>query len=153
MEFKDEDLVRLTKTLWSSMLQLEVEEMKEPLPVKPHQGRVTGSVHITGAWAGAVTVECSATLAQRATTIMFGLEDEPPTPELIRDAVGELVNIAGGNIKDLVSGACQLSLPTVMEGIDYHISIPGSQCIKEMKFHCDSEPIIVCILEREGQSM
>ena len=77
--------------------------------------RLVGRVEITGQWEGAVTIDCDAELAARIAAVMFGMEDGGAEPDEIRDALGELANMAGGNIKSLLPAPSQLSLPTVSD--------------------------------------
>ena len=150
MLLEDRDIDCLTKEIWSSMLGLELHSSCVESEPAPAQNRLTGCVHLTGAWYGTVLVQCSAAMARRVTSIMFGLDSAPPEQELISDALGEVTNIAGGNIKKLIPGICQISSPMVLEGGDYNIRTPGSRAIKEVKFECEGERVAVIVLERQG---
>ncbi len=75
--------------------------------------RLVGRVEITGEWEGAVTIDCEAELAARIAGAMFGVPGGTSEPEEIHDALGELANMAGGNLKSLLPAPSRLSLPTV----------------------------------------
>ncbi|MFO0982206.1 MAG: chemotaxis protein CheX [Planctomycetota bacterium] len=62
--------------------------------------------------------------------------------------MGEIVNMAGGNIKALLPAPSQLSLPSVAEGLDYRLSVPGARLQACVDFRSDGEPLQVIILER-----
>ena len=113
-------------------------------------GRViTGMVQITGDWRGAVAIELSEPLARQATAIMFGMEPDEPAGEDIRDTVGEIANMTGGNVKSLLGGTCQLSLPSVTEGAEYEVSVPGTAVTQVVGFRCGDERLRVSILEQQ----
>ncbi|MCK4176679.1 chemotaxis protein CheX [Aciditerrimonas ferrireducens] len=90
-------------------------------PSEPAKGpALTASVAISGAWNGLVSLQVTEPAARALAQAVFavpqvGFED-------LADAVGELVNIVGGNLKGLLPAPTQLSLPTVATGT---ISVPG----------------------------
>ncbi|MFO0556245.1 MAG: chemotaxis protein CheX [Polyangiaceae bacterium] len=105
-----------------------------------------GCVTVTGGWNGAVTMTCTKTFARRAASSMFGLEDEDVTDDDMRDAVGELTNILGGNYKACVSVAGSgLSLPVVVEP---PLRVPGTATTSVVWFAIGEELVCVGILER-----
>lgn len=142
----ESDLETITADVLSTMLGLSVERHVGPGP----QGQVlTGVVQITGAWSGAVTINCTAGFARTAAAAMFGLQPQDLADEDVHDALGELANMTGGNVKNLVDGSCQLSLPTVTEGRQYRVTILGSVPRGEVTFACDGEPLQITVLERQ----
>ena len=74
----------------------------------------SAAVSVTGGWHGMVTVDLAADAADVLARAMLALDDaEPLATADVADAVAELVNIVGGNVKALVPGPSQLSLPVV----------------------------------------
>jgi len=79
---------------------------------EPLEGEVAqAAVRIVGDWSGVVTLEMSSEAARTAAQVM--LEVDHVEPEEVADAVGELVNIIGGNIKSLLPTPATLGLPQV----------------------------------------
>jgi chemotaxis protein CheX len=120
------DVQAIAEQVWSSFLG-ETEPLL-PRPVEPGrpfdaEDAWSAAVAISGGWDATVTVELSADLALALTTTMLGL-DEAETAEDgdVADAVGELVNMVGGNIKSLMPGPSVLSLPAVAAGRAAHPS-------------------------------
>lgn len=155
MTVADAELEQITGDIWSTMLGLDLRP-GGPDPaaaVAPDaQGRrrvFTGCILITGDWEGAVTLDLPSGLARRAGAIMFGGSPDEVADAEIRDVVGELTNITGGNVKALVGGTCQLSLPAVTEGADYLMSLPGSSVVNRVRLDCDGELLLVTVLERK----
>ena len=108
------DVAAIASDVWASVgsdaglaggLSLVAEEM------------VVGSVRIRGTFEGRVTLEMPAAGAEAVVTAMLGgIAGVPADPADVADAVGELVNIIGGNIKSLVPAPSTLGLPSVERG-------------------------------------
>lgn len=148
MEISDDDIRDIVANICTSLLDLPVEPVWEP-PARPiHAHAYTSSVQISGAWEGAVSVECSEHLARRMTEAMFGMEKGEAAREEILDAVGEVANVAGGNVKALLPAPATLSMPSVTEGVDYVVKMPGTAIVNHVGFSCDGEPLVVTVLRR-----
>jgi chemotaxis protein CheX len=65
----------------------------------------------------------------------------------IEDAWGELANMVAGNVKALLPRPCQLSLPAVVQGLDYHLVVPGTRVFAQSFLECQGEPVLVTLLE------
>jgi chemotaxis protein CheX len=135
------------ETVWSTMLGLQATTNPMIVGNRLKPSMLTGCIQITGAWTGAVTIECSGGLARRVASIMFGEDVCEITDDQINDALGELTNIVGGNIKALLPEPSHLSMPAVTEGTDYFFSVPGSRQMAQMSFSCEGKPFQVTILE------
>lgn len=75
---------------------------------------LAASVEITGGWSGRVSLDLTATSAEAAAQLMMGRPVVSATD--VVDAVGELVNMIGGNLKGLVPAPSALGLPHVSKG-------------------------------------
>ncbi|MDO9494266.1 MAG: chemotaxis protein CheX [Nocardioides sp.] len=112
------DLHAVVDEVWSSFLGHE-EPLLPALPDATSAGGGTWSAatSVTGAWNGVITVEVTDTVAHTATERMLALgPGQAVTTEDVADAVGELVNMIGGNVKSLMPGPSVLSLPLVARG-------------------------------------
>jgi chemotaxis protein CheX len=147
MAIDSEEIEVLVATIWSSMLGLEVRPTDEEVPAGSGDF-LTGCVHITGGWFGAVTLCCSAGLARQAAGILFAVPPADATDEQVHDALGELANITGGNLKALLPGPCCLSLPTVTRGAEYRVHVLRSRVQARSAFRCDGGLAHVAVLER-----
>jgi chemotaxis protein CheX len=107
-----DDIITITQAVWSSFLDLE-------LTAVPYESAVlTGPVliavvRISGAWEGAVQLECSPDHARAAAAAMFGGGAGTSSDDEARDALGELANIVSGNVKSLLPPPSALSIPDV----------------------------------------
>lgn len=139
------DLHRITVDIWATVLGVEVEHGTAELDGVPS---MTGVVQITGDWEGAVQIQCSERLAQQAAATMFMMDAAELSDEEVQDTIGELANMTGGNVKALLAGNCQLSLPTVTAGSDYRQSVPGARVVDVLEFVVLGEPLVVTCIER-----
>jgi len=136
--------------VWSTTLDLHVEPMAKIPSASTSQPAMEAQVHIAGDWQGVVVLHAAPSLVANVAQRMFSLGDQPPTLDDMQDAFGEVANITGGNIKGLLSeGGAHLSLPTVVQGRDYQVSIPGSRQVARGVFACQGQPLVVTILQAD----
>ena len=73
----------------------------------------------------------------------------PPEGDLtdadLRDALGELTNMAAGNLKTLLPGSDDISLPTVVEGSDYGLTRLDSTLVAQTRASLDGLPLAVAL--------
>jgi chemotaxis protein CheX len=143
MQLLADDLAGLTGAIWASVLGREVQACPMPADEVTAGHTVTACVHITGGWTGSVEVALPTDLAHVVAAEMFGLEVAGLTREDVRDAVGEIANIAGGNIKGMIDEPCELSLPVVAEGASYVVALPGTQVTSTAVLSSDGIPFCI----------
>lgn len=146
MQFLEEEIRQVAEMVWDSVLGAPLVRSPEIPP--PPERVVSGCVHFTGAWEGAVTIECSAEFARSAAATMFGVDVGTASPSDMQDAMGELTNMTGGNVKALLPEGCRLSLPTVIEGTEYSTRVPGSELLTTVAFKCQGSPVVVRLLKK-----
>ncbi|SRR5581483_629196 len=145
MLIRSEDVEQVTNDIWGGMLQMDLQ----PCAVVPDKiGGIGACVQITGAWEGAVRVDCSSSLARMATSRFLGVTPDEVHIDQIRDAIGELANMSAGSLKPLVPPPCQLSLPTVADGSDYNFTIPHGIVLLASAFDYHGEPLKITVLQR-----
>ena len=104
---------------------------------------------LTGnAWQGAVQLECSAVLARRAAAAMFGVVPESATDDQAWDALAELANMTGGNLKPLFPGPSCLSVPAMTDA-ERPAGTASRRLISQVTFECESQVLVVTLLEGE----
>lgn len=139
----------LSESVWAQTLGMELVPtgIQEPIC---EGGSVEGRVRISGDWEGLLVLQCSTELARRAAQLMFGRDSAADDPQDVEDAVGELTNIIGGNLKALVSNeGCSLSLPEVTERSDYRMEKANSRLLVRQVFASEGEPVVVALLKTE----
>ena len=109
----DEATVRgIADETWLTLLG--TDEVLVPMPGEEPEDAVSAWVEVTGPWRGAVVLTCGRTTAEELSrTLLDGPVDEPVGYEDMADAMGELANVVGGNIKALLPAPSLLGLPDV----------------------------------------
>jgi len=132
-----DQVAEITMQVWSSVLELDAIPRLD-LPEAAGAELAGAQVRISGGWKGRVTFHCDRSMAARLTARMLTAEADEVDHEQIGDAVGELVNMVGGNLKALVPGPSQLSLP---EPIDP----PSGSRLAELAFDCEGGTFFVAV--------
>jgi chemotaxis protein CheX len=144
------DISQMTNEIWSGMLQIELHPVAKDKQAS--RGRSIGAcVQITGAWEGAVRVDCSIELARLATARFLATLPADVQIDQIRDAMGELANMSAGSVKPLLPRPCQLSLPSVADGTDYTLTVPQGEVLLESRFEFEGERLDVTVLQRRNR--
>ena len=116
--------IEATVGLFRNMLSMEVEYLTPYLLNREshHEWEVSGIIGISGDAKGVVVISFSSDLAAMLTSKLVKGQVNAEDPDVI-DAVGELVNIIAGNAKKgLEQYRLSISLPSIVSGLDHHIS-------------------------------
>ena len=143
----DEDLSTIAEQVWSSYLDPEGLSPLMPFPAPAQLVEVSASVSVTGAWRGHVVLSCSATASKNAAAALLGVEFDEVTTEDIADALGELANIIGGNVKSLLPEPCALSLPHVLLGRVDSEHWPAVTQVCQLRGSWQDEMVTIGVLE------
>jgi chemotaxis protein CheX len=140
----DEEILGITRDVWESFTGRRIELAGDQ--ARPDGGDVTvGCVTVTGAWQGNVRLACPAQLAQMAASAMFDLPAAQLDDEQVADALGELTNMIGGNIKSLIPGPSRLSMPTVTVGASSTVPMPRAALLSTVSLACEGLPLTVSV--------
>jgi CheY-specific phosphatase CheX len=109
--------------VFDMMLSMELEFQEQVAQQYMYGNRILGSINLVGKVMGIVTLQVSETLARIMTAEMQGVEpDEILSMDEIKDVIGEVLNMIGGNLKSNLCDAgltCSLSTPALTSGKDY----------------------------------
>ncbi len=103
-------VIEVTNAVCESLLG-DVPEARDQSTASPEG--ISAWVTIRGAWSGNIEVRLSSGLARRLTRELMCTEASSNDDADLRDVVGELANMIGGNLKALLPEPCALSLPSV----------------------------------------
>lgn len=146
----DIDLGEVTESVWTSMLGFEIATTDESYDAA-HDGRfLVGCVQITGGVDAAVLIEVPEPLGRQLAVTMFGTDEPGIADDEIWDALGEMANMIGGNVKGMLSGQSALSLPTVAEGRDYRVVVPGGGVMQALTYRCEQWLMRVQLIGRQN---
>ncbi|MCL2190471.1 MAG: chemotaxis protein CheX [Treponema sp.] len=115
---------------------------------------ISAVIGLSGAVRGAVVISMQKNFAIKITDALVGTSHEELDDDVV-DAIGEIVNIIAGNIKQHVDGGEQIviSLPTVVKGKDHRFAWPGKTtrilCIS-FKYNDESFFLLADMEKAEG---
>ena len=132
---------QLAHDVCTSMLGLNLETGCPPIQPKDIE-TYCAHIQIEGDWQVQIFVICANGLAQKIASTMFMSEPDELSADEIGDAVGELVNMLGGNLKGVLSGDNRLSLPSVERADTQSLSQLKSD-FDDVYFECEGYPLTV----------
>lgn len=117
MQLTNEDLFEMMTELWSSMLGLGL--VASSLPVDEAALSWAASVDIVNGddVTGTVRIRCGDDMAERISEALFDLPKGSASFGEVRDAMGEVANIVGGNVKGVLEAESLLGLPRTSRGV------------------------------------
>jgi len=147
-EVSVELLAQIVESVFTTMMDLEVTPSDAPW--NPSGDRLTSTVYLTGEWNGAVLFDCNPRQACQFAGRILSMDPPAIVDDDVRDVLGELANMIGGNMKCGMTTGVSLSMPTVMEGRDYDMRICGSQVLERIAFQCADGHFWVTVLSTKG---
>ncbi len=140
-----EDIHSVTENVFTTMIGYPVELTGKGDSLQ-NESAISGCVQISGEWTGAIIVQTTEQLATQAASKLLAIDTEDVALLDLQDAMAELANMIGGNIKSLVPGPSILSLPTVTTGEDYDIRVFGTQVESLTQMRCLGQDlrVVVC---------
>ncbi len=133
--------------LFDTMLSLEVD-LSDREPFEGSEDfRVMGAVDFAGGVHGSIQFQVSKIFARMITAGMLGQElDEVQDIETVKDVIGEMTNILGGNLKAAFCDTgldCQISTPSLTVGLDFDIEILNMDRYERFSFKLNDHDILV----------
>lgn len=137
-----------------TMLDMEVEAIREVPPSFTEENRTVGSVTFAGEVDGIFNIQVNDDFGKAMTAAMLGMEPgEVESEEEVYDVIREVSNIIGGNLKSKfvdVGLSCVLSTPAITNGRDFKVT--PTHIIKPAQFlfsYKDSVIIVEAGVKRE----
>ncbi len=126
-----EKIIAAMQEIFSTMVMMEVEA-GEPgqIPPSPLVESISGVIGLAGTHKGVLAIHLPNRVAMAITGSFLGMEVDEINGD-VEDAVGELANMLGGNVKSILSEKgrdIDLSLPTTISGREY-----GFQSAREVE--------------------
>ena len=154
IECHESDVARIVEDVCSTMLGLPVAWIPDAPSLLP--GSLTAAVHFAGVWKGAVLLQCSMEQAFAFTERLLPGVSPRRVDDDVRDALGEMANMMGGNLKSVLHPGVALSMPSVVEGADYALHICGGNAVTTASFSSELGTFfvtVVQVLERSRVTM
>ena len=122
--------INVCKSVFRDFLSLDLEAKMPHFLDKETSSEwdISGIIGLTGEARGAVVISMNDDLAIKITGKLTGKMHKVLYDEVV-DAVGELINIIAGNVKQELEDAFRLviSLPTIVKGKEHSINWPTTQ--------------------------
>ena len=140
-----DDIAGIAQDVWGSFLDMELVTAAQD-DGEPFAGEsVTGCVHVAGAWGGSVLVEATTAHATAAAEAMFAADPGSLSWDEVSDALGELTNMVGGNVKGLLPAPSTLSIPSVAGGSSYTLRVPGAALASRVLLQGPAGPVRISL--------
>nr|WP_321468763.1 chemotaxis protein CheX [uncultured Desulfobulbus sp.] len=118
-------IIESTIEIFTGMVMMDISVAGEPLQkLGPMKQSITGMVGLAGTHKGVLAVHFPKQIALAVTGSFLGMEVEEINED-VQDAIGEIANMLGGNLKTILSDRgkdIQLSLPSTISGEEYNFS-------------------------------
>lgn len=138
-----EQVLDIAGDVWSSLAG--PEEVLVPLPASPAHlplDALSAWVLVLGPWSGAVVVTTGASTALELTrALLRAADDEELTAEDVTDALGEVANVVGGNVKSLLTAPSVLGLPQVGHGME----APTGEVVVQLDLSWRGQPLCLSL--------
>lgn len=145
MELK-ERVVDSTKEIFTTMVMMEIEESGDAIEMLTtfHDG-ISGVIGLAGTFKGVMAIHLPSSVAFAITGNFLGMEVNEINED-VEDAIGEIANMLGGNIKTILSEKgrdIDLSLPSTISGKDYEFQTSKNAERTIVKFSTDNGDFFV----------
>lgn len=121
----NDKLIESTIEIFTDMVMMAISVAGEPLQTMgPLKQSITGMVGLAGIHKGILAVHFPRQVALDVTSNFLGMEVEEINED-VQDAIGEIANMLGGNLKTILSDRgrdIHLSLPSTIYGDEYAFS-------------------------------
>jgi chemotaxis protein CheX len=143
-----EVLQQIVGSVFQQMMSLDISPSETECT--PGTDRLTSFVQITGDWEAAVLFECNQWQACQFAGRILSVDPPESVDDDVRDVLGELANMIGGNIKSEMPKGLRLSMPTVVDGSHVGLRFCGSKVRQTLSFECSEGAFWVFVQEKEG---
>ena len=118
----NDKIIESTIEIFTGMVMMEISVAGEPLTtLGPLKNSITGMVGLAGVHKGVLAVHFPKQVALDVTSSFLGMEVDDINAD-VQDAIGEIANMLGGNLKTILSDRgkdIMLSLPSTISGDQY----------------------------------
>jgi chemotaxis protein CheX len=142
----DEKIIESVQEIFSSMIMMDItvsdEKLGEGVPLTDS---ISGIIGLAGMRKGVMAIHLPNSVAMAITGSFLGME-VTEIGEDVEDAVGELANMLGGNIKTILSEKgrdIELSMPSTISGHQYDFQSTKEAERTTIPFVCDAGKFIV----------
>jgi chemotaxis protein CheX len=143
-EITRSELTQIVSSVFSTMMGLEIQESGEPWG--PGHERLISAVYLTGEWAGAVLVECDRPVGCQIAASFLSMDPPEEVDDVVRDVLGEIANMIGGNVKCALGNGIKISTPSIIDGSSASLRVCGTRPLECAGFRSAAGPFWVTVL-------
>jgi CheY-specific phosphatase CheX len=151
IEIQMGELAQVVGYVFQTMLCLEVSQSDQPWI--PGGDQLTATIHLAGDWKGALALECGHKQACAFSGRFLSMDPPQVVDDVVRDVLGELANMIGGNLKCVLAGGLKLSMPSVVDGPDHRLRVCRAGVKERLVFACVEGAFSVAVLREERKSV
>lgn len=137
----DGKIIESVKEIFSTMIMMDVEVSKEQSgDLQVLKDSISGIIGLAGKHKGVLAIHLPNKVAMTITGNFLGM-DVDEVNEDVEDAVGELANMLGGNVKTILSEKgkdIELSMPSTISGKEYDFQSTKEAEHTRIPFKCDA---------------
>jgi chemotaxis protein CheX len=111
--------------------------------------RVVATVCVDGPWSGVISFATTRQAGRDVAASLLAVDDDAVTDGDVDDAMGEVANVLGGNLKTLLPPPSSLSLPVVESGPTARMVPAGSTEVLRVSLDWRGEPVEVGVWESQ----
>jgi hypothetical protein len=151
MQVDEQQILSLSQRLWNDHLGLNVGPAEESS--HGERERVWSScINISGAWQGALVVECPESIVRHAAVMLFASDGDETTDEDIEDAIKELSVMIGKQMRTVLPESTKLSRPSIVNDPDRKEILASLRELTDLHLSCEGRPVRIALLEKEVQT-
>jgi len=151
IEIQMDELAQVVGYVFQTMLCLEVSESDQRW--FPSGEQLTATIHLAGDWRGALALECGHKQARAFSGRFLSMDPPQVVDDVVRDVLGELCNMIGGNLKCVLAGGLKLSMPSVVDGADQRLRVCRAGIKERLVFECVEGVFSLVVLREERKSV
>ncbi|MFO7685685.1 MAG: chemotaxis protein CheX [Desulfobacterales bacterium] len=133
--------------LFDVMLSMPLQLSDAETPFASGTSRMLGSLSFAGQVLGNIQIQVSEAFARIIAASMLGIgEDEIGSDDELKDVVGEMANIVGGNLKAAFNDSglnCRISPPNITTGRNFNIETANMDRYERFAFRYKNHDILV----------
>ena len=139
MEFAKK-ISETTEEIFNTMIFMEISAVEPLIQEKQVLGcHVSAIIGLTGGFSAMLGIHCPEAVGLAIAEAMLGMDIEEVDAD-VKDALGEIVNMVAGGIKEKFSAEninLELAIPTAISGKSYSISSPSGSNRVIIPFNVD----------------
>jgi len=151
MHVDEQQILSLSQQLWNDHLGLRVSPLEGP-GQEVDERTWSSCINISGAWQGALMLECPESIVRHAAVMLFASDGEETTTEDIEDALKELSVMMGKRMRQVLPEATKLSRPSIVNEPDRKVILESLSELTDLHLSCEGRPVRISLLKKDVET-